>query len=154
MGRMISAERIKIAVAECLATLSGEYNAEDIKTVMADVTGMLVRMATVDVDAVALEVVKRDFEDSGHTLSGMHKIRNIKEVRTQTGADLREAKIAVERAIPVAVRDHANAVLTMLRIANCALPEGDYGSRQYVNAAAHPAVLSDLWSAANNHSPF
>lgn len=130
---------------------NGTLNAEDIRTIMHDIGTELVRVANTSLEEVALRIVKDDFREANHTLGGMHKIQGIKDIRHETGADLREAKQAWERALPIAIRDHANVMLAMLKDTNNGL---GYGFAAYIDADTHHEVLANLHTAAEKHVPF
>ncbi len=119
-------------------------------------TAETLRLAAIaDIDTVAVEVVGADALASNPLDIGTwHKIHNIKAVRERTGTDLREAKLAVERAYATVARNLAVMALAQLETQNARY---GYGLRQYVNAVEHKAVLADLWDAANGdpgHAPF
>lgn len=141
--------------AEFIERTGAECSVEGARALMFRLGEMIEKASRVDIDEVAYDVVDRDMR--GSDVGTVHKILDIKEVRTITMTGLKEAKDAVEYAIGRVLRDRANAALDALKAYN---ETGDgsrkYAYRQYVSAVNYADVLSDLWSAANdpNNTPF
>jgi len=136
------------AFAEFTELTGSECSGEGARALMFRLGEMIERASKADIDEVAYDVVDRDMQ--GTDVGTVHKIADIKEVRTITMSGLREAKEAVEYAIGRVLRDRANAALDALHSYNTT---GDGynkpGYRQYVSAVAHRPVLNDVQAAAD-----
>jgi len=132
---------------------NNDASGEAVRALMFRIGEHVERASKADIDEVAYDVVDRDMR--GSDVGTVHKIADIKEVRTITLSGLKEAKDAVEYAIGRVLRDRANAALTALHAYNTG-GDGYHkpGYRQYVSAIAHNDVLTDVWQAANTTQPF
>ena len=160
MSRAIPAHMVTMRVTEAVVKLGGRLNAEDIRTLMHDITADLVRVAEISIEAVALQVVEEDYRS---TLEGqpfpstflpsgsLHTLKNINRVKERTGCDLNEAKNAVTVAVAKVYRNIADNALTHLAMANAKVPT--YAERAYVNAVDHRYVMQNM-NAAVNEPPF
>lgn len=154
MSRTISAHTVTMAVTEKMTRMGGNLNAEDIRTVLSDITHDLVCRVTLDIDAAAFQVVEQDYkatldEFPGNfvPLSALHTIANIKRVRELTGTGLKEARDAVRIAVAKVYRNLADNALRHLAMANTDNPS--YATRSYVDAVEHRYVLQNVMAAAD-----
>lgn len=152
MNGMINATAVKGIVDKALAEYAertgSEAAGEGYRNLMEGIGRIIENAANADINTVAYDVVDRDMQ--GSNVGTVHKIADIKDVRTITLCGLREAKNAVEYAIGCVLRDRANDALKALEAYNT---HGDGyhkpGYRQYVSAINHRHVLNDLQAAAD-----
>lgn len=121
------------------------YTLSEISDLTGSLEDELIRMAKVDLDKVAREVVAEIGID--------RKIVAIKTTRDRTGCGLREAKIAVEVAIAEQVArdawDRANEALMQLEQANRQVP---YGKRALIDGSRFLNAVS--LTEINDEPPF
>ncbi len=98
----------------------------------------LEQRANANLDTVAYDVVAADAENV-QGIGELHKIQNIKTVRELTGVGLREAKEAVERAVPRVFKDRAVNALDMLAAAN---KTAHWSHGAYINPDNHSYALA------------
>lgn len=80
-----------------------DFSVAELRDMMSSLEAEMVRLANVDLKAVALEVVRE--------LGTNQKIQSIKAVRDRTGAGLEEAKDAVEAIIPQVIAEQVKKLL-------------------------------------------
>lgn len=130
-----------------------EVDVTKISDTLTNLSRRLNSVAWADISSVAIDVVTRDAMESGPLdASHWHTIKNIKEVRTLTGSGLKEAKDAVQWAMPVVLRNIAATALDNLANENT---KHGYAVQEHVSAVRHIAALTDIDSAYNaDHTPF
>lgn len=153
----IGATRMQEIVESKFRTISGTYNAEDVRTILHDLGTAVIR-EMVDIDGEASSIVRADYKATLHVSEDMlivpvgmlHSQRNIKTLQERTGADHMVARKAIEKAITDLYAGVASVALTNLESANSnRVSEDNPGARHYVNAKTHHMALSHLTEAAN-----
>lgn len=134
--------------------LTGEYNAEDIRTILHDLGTALVHISELDIDGAAYRHVEADYRETLVGTDGdvflpiarLHSAWSTRKVQEETGATLKEARDAVRRATAKLYRNIADNALRMLAMANTDCPS--YAERAYVDAVEHRYVMQNMHAAA------
>lgn len=102
---------------------NSELSVNEVRDMMSALTAKMADIAFMNIDEVALNVVRE--------MGTSQKIQIIKEVRSRTGSGLKEAKDAIERALPKVLKEEAEKALRALEFHNDRV---SYGYRAYVHS--------------------